>query len=269
MDKKILAIGKNSMLAQWWRTSQFARSKVSFISHSDIGDDRTLDQIETVVSFCRHPDYDCALLPCNEDPNGRIAAWLVPRQTQLIILSSCKVYSPLGRAISETDPANSNSIGSRNRLQSEQIARDKLGDRLTVLRCSNVFGYEISKNRPRFMAMLLDSLKKRDIVEFNCNPDTRRDFLPDHCFVRCLEHVAGQPRPGIFNFGSGIPLTMRKIAEWVIEGYGAGHIAQTAEHSLPDVTIDITKLTRIYGAPASLSDIRQRCTTIGSLLRMH
>ena len=185
----------------------------------------------------------------------------------MVMLSSCKVYGPSSVVLTELNNPSPKSIGGINRLQSERLALVRLGRRLTILRCTNIFGFELNQDRPRFMAMMLRSLLEKGTVEFDCSLKTRRDFLPDCQFLELLNCVVSNPRPGIYNLGSGIPLKVGQIAKWVIEGYGNGKVIQTNDAKGNELLVDVSKLERIYGRSAHESEISESCKTIGRKLR--
>ena len=67
---------------------------------------------------------------------------IADRDIAYAMLSSRKVYAPAETPLSETAPTGPTDPYGRHKLAVEDALRARLGDRLTVLRLANVFGYE-------------------------------------------------------------------------------------------------------------------------------
>ncbi len=151
------------------------------------------------------------------------------------MLSSRKVYAPSTEPLSETAATGPGDLYGRHKLAVEQALRDLLGERLTVLRLANIFGYEHIPGRRTFLALCLDRLAREGRIHYGMSPFVARDFLPAEAFARVLARIAASPPGGILNVGSGIALPTGRLALWILEGFRprrAGDRIDRGERSL-------------------------------------
>ena len=141
-----------------------------------------------------------------------------------------------------------------------------LGERLTVLRLGNIFGYERTPGRTTFVSISLDRLARESRIHYAMSPFVERDFLPVAAFARVLARIALAPPGGILNVGSGIGLPTGRLALWILEGFGRGTLVIESTEEKDPFVLDITRLTSLYGQPCSLADLRDACRAIGSRL---
>ena len=67
--------------------------------------------------------------------------------------------------ISEKSKLSPLNIYAKNCIKSEKFCKKIMNDNLLILRLSNVFGYENGKKKkPSLMSLILNSLKKREII---------------------------------------------------------------------------------------------------------
>lgn len=145
--------------------------------------------------------------------------------------------------------------------------------KLTILRPSNIFGFEYQPEAPRksFFGQMLYSLKHEGEINFNMSPKTHRDFLPVESFVDIVVEIVLNPTAGIFNVGSGVGTPCGDIAGWVMEGYQQGALKIEPEASTTDgFIVDTQKLLNSYPLSITCPDkdvIQRACINIGKQLR--
>ena len=135
------------------------------------------------------------------------------------------------------------------------------------MRIGNVIGDEQGTGRSTFMAQTLDRLVAHKEIVLDISAEVRRDFLPDHRFVRILEAVCEDPPPGPMNVGSGLPIPVGSVAHWIIEGYGEGALRVTDHRRHDEFRLDVGKLRARYGFGVDETEIADHCRTIGARLR--
>ena len=192
-------------------------------------------------------------------------------RVQYLMLSSRMVYGPAGadgRLHEALVPQPLNLYGSA-KWQSEQAVQRLLGDRLTVLRLSNVCGNELQAGRQSFFAMASRSLIEQGQVVLDMSPFVERDFLPVEVLATWLPLIAAQLQPGLFNLGAGQGTPCGRIAQWLIEGFGEGQLLAKHLREHDPFWLDITRATDAYAiagvAPAQLRDY---CRALGQRLRL-
>ena len=263
----VLAVGANSFFARCWSAGAYARANVRFVSHQAIGDDALLAGIHTVVSFVRPDDYDRRELAPNEDANTRLAQWLAPSERRLVILSSRQVYGDAASPFREEQRPEPRTVGARNRLATESRVAQAMGERVTILRCANLFGFELQPGRTRFMATMLRGLLQDGHITLNVSGLTRRDFLPDQAVARALDRVAAAPVAGVLNLGSGVGTPLAELAGAVIRGFGSGEFIELSDKMRDAFVLDMSRWQRHYGAPCQAAAVLQRAEDIGRKLR--
>jgi dTDP-4-dehydrorhamnose reductase/UDP-glucose 4-epimerase len=263
---RVLMVGRRSFLAQH-ALQALAPEEPLAVGHDAIERPDLLDGIGCVVNFCRQPltaSDACGLE--QTDADLRLARRIGDRDITYVMLSSRKVYAPGDASLPETSPTGPRDLYGRQKLAVEHALRDLLGDRLTVLRLANIFGYERTPGRRTFVAMSLDSLAREGRIRYAMSPFVERDFLPAAAFARMLACVVRAPPGGVLNVGSGISLPAGRLALWILEGFGRGELVISSIEEKDAFVLDITRLTNLYGSPCSLAALRDACLAIGRRL---
>ena len=197
MPGRILVVGRHSFLAQHFLEA-LAPAEVLAVGHEEIERPDLFDGIGCVVNFCRHPLAASDAYRLEQmDPDLRLARRIGGRDIAYVMLSSRKVYAPSDAPLSETSPTVPSDPYGRHKLAVEHALRDLLGERLTVLRLANVFGYERAQGRRTFVAMSLDSLAREGRIRYAMSPFVERDFLPVVAFADVLAKVVRAPPGGV------------------------------------------------------------------------
>jgi nucleoside-diphosphate-sugar epimerase len=196
----------------------------------------------------------------------RLARQIADRDIAYVMLSSRKVYAPGEMPLSETSPTRPGDAYGRHKLAVEDALRDLLGERLTVLRLANVFGYERAPGRRTFVAISLDRLAREGCIHYAMSPFVERDFLPVAAFARVLARIVRTPPGGVLNVGSGIGLPAGRLALWILEGFGGGALVIESAEEKDAFVLDIARFASLYGRPCTLAVLREACLAIGRQL---
>jgi UDP-glucose 4-epimerase len=263
---QILIVGHHSFLARE-ALATLPAGRTRAVGHDQIERLDLLDGVATVVNFARHPllgseDYR----PEAMDADLRLARRIGSRDIAYVMLSSRKVYAPSERPLAEAAPVGPTDAYGRAKLAAETVLGERLGERLTILRLANVFGYERLAGRRTFLSLLLGRLQAEEEIRYDMSPFVPRDFLPVANFARLLAAIAEAPPGGILNIGSGIPLPTGRLALWILEGYGRGRLVITSPRERDAFTLDVSRLERRYGPPCSFDDLRHACLELGRRL---
>jgi dTDP-4-dehydrorhamnose reductase/UDP-glucose 4-epimerase len=258
---KTLVVGQNALLAR----ALLAHSGYDSLQavHHDDDIDGNLDEIDCMVNFALNPSYRNQPYQEEFDIDLKLAKAIRNRPIHYIMLSSRKVYASASQwEASENSPLGPSDEYGRNKLETEQRLTDILGDRLTILRIANVIGNE-QKIRRSFMSLAMNGLAQKQMITLDISPATRRDFIPDSVFGKILARILRKPISGIVNLGSGMPISVGRIADWVLEGYGKGTIEVIDNQVRDEFVLNIGKLTEHYGPVCTEQDIRRHCIEIG------
>ncbi len=242
----------------------------SYLSHHDIDESADLLKSADIVINCAlNPALRNAAYDVRHDVDHAIAGMIGPR-TFYTMLSSRMVYGEGATGpvpFAETDDCNPSNAYGKNKLAIEQGLNALIGpDRLIVLRLGNIFGFEL--DRPTFLGCALTSLKNTGKLHFDLAPESVRDFLPAANLGEIMRKVVAKPVAGIYNIGSGVPLSIADITSWLIEGYGKGEVIYTDTSAKGQFILDVRKSARTYGLPAmNKADLEKRFIECGRQLQ--
>jgi nucleoside-diphosphate-sugar epimerase len=264
-------IGRASFLARSLVDAHGADG-IRHAAWADVARPETFDGIGCVVNFALDPRYQREAydpaLDCDRIVAEAIGRALrdgrMPPDAHVVMISTRKVYGPAGdEPLVETrTPAPQDDYG-RNKLVTEQLLRDRFGPNLTILRLSNIFGFEDLPGRRTFFGLLLRSLREEGVIRYDISPFTPKDFLPVDAFAAALVKVVRARPGGLFNLGSGVPLEIGWLAMWILEGYGRGSLS-IIDPSIRDAfTMDVDRFARRFGPLADRDAIRAACLAIG------
>lgn len=192
-------------------------------------------------------------------------------QVNYLMLSSRMVYGPAsadGRLYEALPPQPINLYGAA-KWQSEQALQDMLGSRLTVLRLSNVCGYELGNGRQSFFAIASRSLSEQGRIVLDMSPFVERDFLPVEALAAWLSRIAVAPRSGLFNLGAGRGTATGRVAQWLIQGYGEGELLVSNLREYDPFWLDLSNTARAYDIHGiEVEQLRDYCLALGQRLRL-
>lgn len=227
--KKILVVGKHSFIG-----SHFASmySNVDLASYNDLvlyppyGVD--IRQYDVVVCCALDPLYRIYPYQDQNDIDFKVAKKAKEANVHFIMLSTRRVYGMHSelKSFDENCLAQPFDNYSKNKFITENIIGSYL-DNYTILRCSNVFGFEYKRNFSQsFLGYCLNSLKQTGKIMFEASDDLQRDFIHVNEFCRALYRVCERKTIGTFNVGSGVGLSVTRVPELIIKGYGSGELVK-------------------------------------------
>lgn len=264
----IVAVGKSSFLAQAVAKSPAAKDWL-FLPHADaLAHPAWMEDATVVVNFAFAPQFKKQVYDTQGDFDSFLAKMLMGRDVRYIMLSSRVVYGRGDdffdlREDREPNPAGPYGMA---KLAIEQALADLLGDRLTVLRMGNIFGVE--RERATFFGMMIKGLIDNRKIVFDMGAETKRDFLSANRFADVLTRVAAKPAPGVFNIGSGLATPCGDVANWLIEGYGAGKLEVRNAALRDQFSLDVSRARAAWDIPAVTPEVlREDVIACGRRLR--
>jgi len=261
----ILLIGKGSLLGQALIRAMPADADVTALGHG--ADLQALDfaKFDAVVNAAYDPRYMREAYGNGRDMDLDVARAAAKGGAHFIMLSTRKVYGlcpdfPI-REDAACAPIDHYGM---NKLRTEREIQALMPGRCTILRLSNVFGFE--PGRRTFFGLALDRLQKEDAILLDVSPAVRRDFLPLALFAAILARVLEKRPLGTFNLGAGLATSLGEIAQWLIEGYGRGRLIAESDRNYDNFLLDRCKLDQAIGFSAPAPDIKKYCLEIGRQL---
>jgi nucleoside-diphosphate-sugar epimerase len=238
------------------------------VSHDQALDPAIFNGVNCVINLAVNPAYMSEPYRPEIDFDLRLAELIGGRGIHYVMISSRKVYGRDGALdIVETAPVQPYDNYGHNKVRTENVLVDRLGGDLTILRLSNVVGFDQNWLRPIFMTRLLSTLKDEERITLDISPSTRRDFISDDAIADVLVRIASCRTTGLFNLGSGIALPLSKIVDWMIEAYGAGEVVVTSSDVFDEFSLNTDKLSSRIGLLCSIEMLETKCLELGRNLR--
>ena len=266
---RVAVVGRSSLVAGALKQHPQAAAW-RYVGHAQaLAASDWLEGIDVVVNCALDPRLKAGAYDRRLDIDVRLAAML-PASTRYLMLSSRLAYGPAGDdpRLTEQRPARPDRLYGINKLAIERALAAQLGERLTVLRLSNVFGAEDLPGRQSFFAIALRTLRNEGRIVLDMSPFVERDFIPVQELAQALVQVARAPLPGLFNIGAGIGIATGRIAQWLIEGHGHGRVEVHDLREFDAFRLDLTAAAQAFGiAPVPATRIRDRCRQLGAQLR--
>lgn len=263
-----VVVGRNSFLAQRFR-EYFPSGNILYLSHGEAlsrADD--LKAARIVVNFSYAPALSSQPYQAELDSDSKLARMIGPN-THYVMLSSRMVYGEAGRSSEFTEKTQPHPVSfyGKSKLAVENSLKALLAeDKLTILRLSNIFGFE--PERKTFFGAALTNLSLKKQMTFDIAPESVRDFLPVAIFSEYLAKILKDPVGGTFNIGSNLPVSCADITEWIIEGYGEGRAVFESFESRGEFYLNTEKAKKVFGLKdVQIDDIRNACIACGRDLK--
>ncbi len=268
----IAVVGASSFIARALRQRPEAASW-RFIGHKEaLSTDLWLRGTHTVLN-CAFDDrlkdiaYDAAL-----DVDLRLAEKMRRDQSiHYVMLSSRLAYgsAPGDGRLSEALVCNPMVPYAKAKIITENKLAAMLGERLTVLRLSNVFGAEYVPGRKNFISVATRTLINDRRIVLDTNPFMERDFVPVTELARSIVRILAAPMSGTFNLGAGRGTAIGLIAVWLIKGFGHGDLVINNMRDHDAFWLDMSKANRAFGIETvPVSRIQAFCIELGRTLSL-
>lgn len=224
---------------------------------------QNLQNVAVKLDWVLHCAARTSIAQSVQDPEGFLRANLaatqaaldvaVSRGAALIYLSSYVYGQPQYNPIDELHPVSELNPYMASKLAGEQLARSVCQAHnlpLVVLRPFSVYG---RRRQPgRLISDLFDCVRSGEQLAIN-DATPQRDYLYAKDFCKLiLAVVAAQPaRAGIYNVGSGVPLSNLAVAEALRSLAGDARAVavrgQPRAHDVPVCVADLRKVSATFG----------------------
>ena len=205
--KRIILIGNKSFIQQnlftYFKSNNMKVFKVKF---DKIKQFKFFD-FDLIINCSNNKNFFKKKYEKKNDRNLIIANYIKKLDLTFFILSTRMVYKPKFR-IKENSKLLPINIYGKNSLLSEINCKKILGDKLVILRLSNIIGYEVRKKRQSMMSMLITGIKKNNVILDN---NYKKDILPIKYLCIMILKIIQSNYKGIINVGSGISLKLIEI----------------------------------------------------------
>jgi dTDP-4-dehydrorhamnose reductase len=261
-----IVVGRSSLLAREF-SARHPEVVMRVLGHADADDAAAYAGARCVVNFAFAPALERSPYASALDIDLRIGARAAQHGMHYVMISSRRVYAPDAQwNARESMPAPGMDVYGRNKARVEHELRERLGDRLTILRPGNVLAYEPIAGRRRFGAYLQHQLATTGRIRLTVDPAARRDLVPAEFFCRAVHEAAVRRAAGVFNVGSGRATGAGDAARWLLQGYGAGELRSEAAQPADEFQLDCARLRDVFGLACAEGAVEQALREIGRRL---
>jgi dTDP-4-dehydrorhamnose reductase/UDP-glucose 4-epimerase len=268
---RLVLIGASSFIARHVRLVADQRGIDVFPLRHDADIDRALDSNDTVINFALNPSFQSAPYSEKIDFDAKAAMAAARTGAHFVMLSTRRVYPVTHRwGASEHSTANGDeTIYGKNKALSEARVTAIPEGRYTVLRLSNIIGFEYELGGPRktFMAIVLHKLRTTGEITFDMASSTRRDFLPVEVCAGAIVRIAQSREMGVFNVGCGFGVPCGDIANAVLEGFGGGKLVVTNDQLRDEFYLSMDRWNSKFLPLVSSAELISYCERLGRRLR--
>jgi dTDP-4-dehydrorhamnose reductase len=258
---KTLIIGKNSFIGKCAYSSINNAEKISY---QDI-DKVNLKDYNVILNCSMMDEYRSSVYNDNIDVDIKLARIAEKAKIHYIMISTRKVYgiSNSLAKYNERSHLNPSDRYSENKLITEYKIKE-LTDCYTILRPSNVFGYE--PRRKSFMGFCMNQLIDTNKIVYDVSANTIRDFIDVNTFSKVLSRICELKAKGLYNVGSNIGLSVGDVSKYLIKGYGSGNLIADSEKLFDQFILDNTKIKSELGINIDIVDFEKIIVDLGSKL---
>jgi len=211
MAQKVLVVGENSFIAKHLLTYD----KVSYYNFNEVD----LSKYDAVINCALNPLYKSNSYNEEYDVDLSVGKRTCDSGLHYIMLSTSKVYgnSHELKTYTEEDECFPYDYHSENKLITEQKLLSNYSQQTTILRGSNIFGYE--PGRDSFTGYCIKQLIETNSIELTIDKNTVRDFLPVEVAADIIKRVVDLGPIGVYNLSSGFGITVEDFVYILMSGY--------------------------------------------------
>lgn len=236
---RTLIIGKNSFIG---KSFYHSTKSVDIISYSDIAK-VDISKYNVILNCAITPEFKHESYREKNDLDFQVGKLAEQNKCHYIMMSTRKVYGTSSelRILKENSELSPFDYYSENKSTAEKKIL-ALGGSVTILRASNVYGFEYGRNS--FMGFCMTQLKHNDRIVYTTNPHAKKDFISIKSVCKVLNVISELNPQGIYNVGSNYGLEIGSVARSLIEGYGQGEFIANYEtdEKQDQFILDNTKL---------------------------
>jgi nucleoside-diphosphate-sugar epimerase len=212
---KVLVVGETSFIGKYINHER--------VSYRDLGK-KNLRDYDVVVNCALNPLYKTHSYRHDFDVDLEIGQSACRAGCHYVMISTSKVYgsSDVLKVYSEFDKINPTDHYSQNKVITESLLLGNFPNQVTILRGSNIFGFEYGRNS--FVGYCMSQLVNEGQIKLTIDGETKRDFLYVEDAARIIEKVCEVKPLGVYNLSSNQPIFAYTIIENLISGYPYGGI---------------------------------------------
>jgi UDP-glucose 4-epimerase len=167
---------------------------------------------------------------------------------QIVYCSSVSVYAPTEKLLHEDSPRRPANLYSASKLAGEELLRcvETEGARTVSLRLSSLYAH--GQNDGTVLPIIVRRARQRQTITIFGDGTRTQDFLHCEDATRALLLCFEKEAQGVYNVGSGTPVTMTELTQTVSRVFSGGETKiayeSTNADTDPGIRLDISKARR-------------------------
>lgn len=261
-EKYGLVVGENSFIAQNIEDI-FNFDKCSYNEFSKID----LSGYDFVLNCALNPLYKISPYDTTIDVDYEVGRRAYESGLHYVMLSTSKVYGQSDelKVYDENSQVNPFDHYSENKLITEEKLLKEFGDAVTILRGSNIFGFEYGRNS--FMGYCMSQLVNEGKITLTISEKTQRDFLHVFDAADIITEACRQAPIGVYNLSSNYGLEVGKVVQNLVDGYVyGGKIIKQSDKIERQFILDNTKLKKELNIEIGPFSFEKICYRLGQQL---
>jgi len=215
MNKKILIIGQKGLIgSNLFKYFKTKKTKVYSLSFDNFIINKNINKFDTIINCTSNQKFIENQYQIRNDNDLIIAKKIINSKTKLVMLSTRKIYKTKFN-IKELDKKKPNCNYSKNKLISEISVEKILGNRVLILRISNIIS-QPNKNKRKlhktFCDIFFEMAKSGFIYK---NKETYKDFISIKKFNQIVFKLINKNAFGPFNVSLGKKIYINKLIMWL------------------------------------------------------
>lgn len=215
-----------------------------------------LREADCIINFSISPESSKIVFDTDDVIDVKIAKSISGYKPRFIFISSRKVYGISNECLiyNETSPVIKNDIYSINKINTERALQNILGDKLVILRPTNIIGEPVLReNYNTFIGWICRNYKSKGYVETTINSNIYKDFITKEYLHKNIVYLMSHDCRGIYNISAGFGITIK----YLLDGYvGEKVLYKGDEQKVKDqFIVDNTKIKELTGIEFSIKDI--------------
>ena len=202
-----------------------------------------LNEGDTIINCSINNKFFYEKYNKKNDRNLIICKFIKDKNINFVMLSTRQVYKPKLN-INEKSYLKPINIYARNYYKSEFNCKKIFNKKITILRVSNVFGYDFGRKKRLSLLKKMQAGIKKGQITLDSSHSYQKDILPINFFCLYLFKIITKKIKGLVNLGSGQSMTLLQIAKILINK--RSDVVIKIDQSIPSndgsYTYDIKKL---------------------------
>ena len=270
MKKKILIFGKNSFIGSslytylknkhFVKIKSFNKKTLKYLNDFDYIINCAINKNYIYQKYAKHNDFDLQIV--NK----------LDRNTNLIFLSTRKIYKPKGNIFEKSIIECKNNY-EKNKLITEKKILKVKNKKSIILRISNLIGFK--KNNPRkihftYHDFFKKSLKKKEFIH---HKDEYKDFLDINTFSRIINLIIKKKVFGIYNVSIGEKIFLKDINSWLSSSiknkkdFRIIKLKKTDKKNELSFYLNNSKLKKKLGIQIGVTELKKECLKLSKKLK--